>query len=83
MSKVIGNVFFDNFCWKKFPLKNTQNGDEGQKMKILLCEPNSTKFCLRNLWATRRLEMQKLGAEGECGDGAQGPGVGGEVEWGW
>ena len=36
-------------------------GGECQKMKILALGPNSTKFCIHNLWATRRLEMQKLG----------------------
>ena len=34
----------------------------GQKIKILALGPNSTKLCIHNLWATRRLEMQKLGA---------------------
>ena len=34
----------------------------GQKMKIISLGPNSTKLCIHNLWATRRLEMQKLGA---------------------
>ena len=29
-------------------------------MKILALGPNSTKFCIHNLLATRRLEMQKL-----------------------
>ena len=52
----------------------TQNGGEGKKkMKILALGANSTKFCTHNLWATRRLEMQKLGAEGECrGGGPEG-----------
>ena len=65
-------------------------------MKILPLGPNSTKFYTHNLWATRRLEMQKLGAGGECGGGVQearsegGDGMrvelrsGGGVEgWGW
>ena len=38
-------------------------------MKILALEPNSTKFCIHNLWAYRELEMQKLstqnGGEGQ------------------
>ena len=29
-------------------------------MKILAIGANSTKSCIYNLWATRRLEMQKL-----------------------
>ena len=41
-------------------------------MKILVLGPNSTKFYTHNLWATRWLEMQKLGADGECGAGVQG-----------
>ena len=41
-------------------------------MKILALGPNATKFYTHNLWATRRLEMQKLGADGECGAGVQG-----------
>ena len=39
----------------------TQNGVEGQKMKILPLGPNSAKFCTHNLWATKKLEIQKLG----------------------
>ena len=35
-------------------------------MKILALGPNSTKFYTHNLWATRRLEMEKLDADGEC-----------------
>ena len=35
-------------------------------MKILALGPNSTKFYTHNLWATRRLEMQKLDTDGEC-----------------
>ena len=58
-------------------------GGEGQKIKILALGPNSNKFCIHNLWATRWLEIQKLGAEMEC----RGPGVvlggvrGVEVQW--
>ena len=62
-------------------------------MKILLLGPNSIKFYTHNLGATRRLEMQKLSAEGKhgvwCrrlgeGNGRSGvQGVGAEVEWGW
>ena len=37
-------------------------------MKILALGPNSTKFYTHNLWATRRLEMQKLDADRECND---------------
>ena len=51
-------------------------------MKILALGPNSTKSCTHNLWVTRRLEMQKLGAGWgevlgvESGDvGVQGPEV--------
>ena len=36
-------------------------------MKILPLGPNSTKFYRHNLWATRRLEMQKLGDGGAGG----------------
>ena len=50
----------------------TQKGGGGQKMKILVLGPNSTKFYTHNLWAIRRLEMQKLSADGECGAGVQG-----------
>ena len=62
----------------------TQNGRGRQKMKILAPGPNSTKFYTHNLWAIRRLEMQKLDADGEvmgvvvqetrggCGGGVQG-----------
>ena len=32
-------------------------------MKIKALEPNPTKFCIHNLWATRRLKMQKLTAK--------------------
>ena len=49
-------------------------------MKIHLLGPNAIKFCTHNLWATRRLEMQKLGADGECGGGVQGLWVGAEME---
>ena len=41
-------------------------------MKILALGPNSTKFYTHNLWATRRLEMQKLDADGECNDEVMG-----------
>ena len=41
-------------------------GGGRQKMKILALGLNSTKFYTHNLWATRRLEMQKLDADGEC-----------------
>ena len=41
-------------------------------MKMFAFGANSTKFYTHNLWATRRLEIQKMGAEGECGDGVQG-----------
>ena len=55
-------------------------------MKILALGPNSTKFYTHNLWATRRLEMQKRDADGECnqwcGDGGGGAGDPGRV-WGW
>ena len=38
-------------------------------MKILALGPNSTKFCIHNLWASRELEMQKIttqnGGEGQ------------------
>ena len=61
-------------------------------MKIIALVPNSTKFCIHNLCASRELEMEKLGAEvgcrgpgvgvgGECG--IVGCRVGAEVEWGW
>ena len=53
-------------------------------MKILLLGPNSTKFYTHNMWAARRLEMQKLGAEGECECGVQdarGGGGGGIGGW--
>ena len=43
----------------------TQNGGKGQKIKILALGPNSTKFCIHNLWASRELEMQKLGVGAE------------------
>ena len=61
MSKVVGDVISDNFCLKKIPEKPPKM-EEGQKMKILALEANSTKCYIHNLWATRRLEMQKLGA---------------------
>ena len=32
---------------------------------MLALGANSTKFCTHNLWATRRLEMEKLGVGGE------------------
>ena len=41
-------------------------------MKILRLGPNPTKFYTHKLWATRRLEIPKQGAEGECGGGVQG-----------
>ena len=41
-------------------------------MKILALGPNSTKFYTHNLWATRRLEMQKLDADCECNDEVMG-----------
>ena len=56
MSKVVGDVISENFCLKKF----RQKWREDQKMKILALGVNSTKFCIHNLRATRRLEMQKL-----------------------
>ena len=34
-------------------------------MKILPLGPNSTKFCIHNLWAYRELEMQKLTTQNE------------------
>ena len=38
-------------------------------MKILPLGPNSTRFCTHNLWATKRIEIQKLttqnGGEGQ------------------
>ena len=40
---------------------------DGQKMKIYALEPNSTKFCIHNQWAARRLKMQKLTAQKEGG----------------
>ena len=46
---------------------------EGQKMKMFALKTNSIEFCTHNLWITRRLEMQKLGA---------GWGEVLEVEWG-
>ena len=46
-------------------------------MKILPLGSNSTKFYTHNLWTTRRLKMQKMGAEGEYGVGARDPGEGG------
>ena len=52
-------------------------------MKILALGPNSTKFYTHNLWATRRLEMQKLDAGGEVmGWWCRRPGEGVGVEWG-
>ena len=36
----------------------TQNGEEGQKMKILALGPNSTKFYTHNMWVTRGPEMK-------------------------
>ena len=46
-------------------------------MKILALGPNSTKFCIHNLWASRELEMQKLGAGVWCGIGVRVWGAGG------
>ena len=60
MSKVVADVISDNFCLKKFPPKTIQKRGEGEKMSMLALGVNSTKFCTHNLWATRRLEMQKL-----------------------
>ena len=37
-------------------------GGGGHKMKILALGANAKKFCIHNLWATRNLEMQNLGA---------------------
>ena len=45
-------------------------------MKILALGSNSTRFYTHNLWAIRRLEMQKQGAGGGCGGGM---GLGREV----
>ena len=51
-------------------------------MKILALGANSTKFYIHNLWATRRVEMQKLGAGMERGgerfENGLWAGVGGE-----
>ena len=47
-------------------------------MKIIALGPNSTKFCIHNLWTSRELEMQKLGAGVEC----RGPRMGMGVKWG-
>ena len=49
-------------------------------MKILALGANWAKFCLHNMWATRRLEMQKLGAGFSAGVGCRESGLG--VEWG-
>ena len=49
--------FFSQLLSRKTPKKE---GAGGQKMKILALGANSTKFCIHNLWVTRRLEMQKL-----------------------
>ena len=55
----------------KIQTQTAQNGDGGGglKMKISALEPNSTKFCIHNQWATKRLKMQKLtGQNGEGGE---------------
>ena len=54
----------------------TQIGGKGQKMKIISLGPNSNKYCIHNLWASRSLEMQKLSAR--CSGGVRGGGFGGE-----
>ena len=64
-------VIFDNFYLKKFPPKPSKRGGEDQKMLILALGANSTKFCIHNLWASRELEMQKLGAGVLCGVGCR------------
>ena len=54
-------------------------GGGGQKIKILALEAKSTKFCKHNLWASRELEMQKLGTGVESRGGGRGTVVG--VGW--
>ena len=49
----------------------TQNGGEGQKMKILAFEPNWTKCCIHNLGAYREREMQKLSTQNDGGGGVK------------